>query len=168
MLTVLVVVTVSACRSDPGRPPAVDRLPERGLFATSSAHFDKVIRSGALPTVVNVWASWCIPCRREAPLLRRAAARYKSQIRFLGVDTQDTRAEGLKFIDKFRIPYPNGFDTKGEVAHHLKTLGVPATFFYRSGGNLALAHNGEIHADDLQTKIESLLQSSGTSGRKGD
>jgi cytochrome c biogenesis protein CcmG/thiol:disulfide interchange protein DsbE len=110
--------------------------------------------------VVNVWASWCIPCRSEAPLFRKASARYAGRLRFLGLDSEDSRGEALAFIREFGLPYPSGFDPSGAIRHHLHVLGLPTTFFYRAGGETAFVHNGEIHSGDLQSKIDFLLESS--------
>ncbi|MGH2759098.1 MAG: TlpA family protein disulfide reductase [Actinomycetota bacterium] len=141
-------------------------IPRRGVFPTSVEHFDRVIGSGRLPTVVNAWASWCIPCRSETPLLVKAAGRYAGRIRFLGLNTQDDRKAALEFIDEFGIPYASGLDPKGTVGRHLRILGLPATLFYRPGGELALVHQGEIRASDLNEKIEELLRVSATAVTK--
>lgn len=145
-----------------GGADAPVEIPRSGVFPTSAEHFDSVIGSGDLPTVVNVWASWCIPCRAETPLLVKAAQRYDGDVRFLGLNTQDAKEEALEFIDEFDIPYPSGLDPTGKVARHLKALGLPVTLFLRPGGELVFVHNGEIRAPDLDEKITELLRVSGT------
>ncbi|MGH7856902.1 MAG: TlpA family protein disulfide reductase, partial [Candidatus Binatia bacterium] len=115
-------------------------------------------------TVVNVWASWCVPCRAETPLLVKAARRHAEEVRFLGLNTQDAEEEALVFIDEFDIPYPSGLDATGKVARHLKALGLPVTLFYAPRGELVFVHNGEIRAPDLREKIDELLRVSLSSG----
>jgi cytochrome c biogenesis protein CcmG/thiol:disulfide interchange protein DsbE len=130
------------------------------LFATQPRGFDALIRRGTLPTVVTVWASWCIPCKSEAPILKAASERYAGRVRFLGLDSRDTRQEAEAFIRRYGWTYPSGFDPSGSVMADLKVLGLPTTFFYRPGGDLALVHSGEIHQDQLEDKIGTLLRSS--------
>lgn len=145
---------------DPRRPAvdAPEEIPRSGVFPTSVEHFDGVIASGDVPTVVNVWASWCIPCRAETPLLVEAARRYEGEVRFLGLNTQDAEEEAVEFIHEFDVPYPSGLDPTGRVARHLKALGLPVTLFFARGGELVFVHNGEIRAPDLDEKITELLR----------
>lgn len=167
VLTALALIA-SACGgeavgSGDVEPAEVDPrdIPGSGFFETSPEHFDAVIRaSGGLPTVVNVWASWCIPCRSEAPLFRKAASDYEGRVRFLGLDTGDSLGAAEAFVEEFGIPYANGFDPESEVMRHLKVLGLPTTFFHRPDGDLAFVHNGEIRGDELDRKIQDLLAAS--------
>lgn len=166
------VLVAAACAGPAGSPPSGnarstgagtrEKIPSSGVFPTSDEHFDRVIGTGTLPTVVNAWASWCIPCRAETPLLIERAKRYEGKVRFLGLNTQDDREAALEFIDEFGIPYASGLDPKGSVARHLRILGLPATLFYKPGGELALVHQGEIRAPDLDEKIAELLRVSRT------
>lgn len=140
-------------------------VPSSGFFETSPSHFDAAVRdSGGLPTVVNVWASWCVPCRSEAPLLRDAAERYAGRVRFLGLNTKDTLDDAKDFVREFGLPYPNGFDPDGEVMEHLELLGLPATFFYHPDGELAFFHAGEIDREGLEEKVDALLASAKGAG----
>lgn len=132
--------------------------PSPGLFQTSPARFTALIESGGgLPTVVNVWASRCIPCRREAPLLRQSVERHGQHVRFVGLNTKDGREDASAFIKEFGLAYPSGFDPDGKVVRHLRVLGLPATLFYRRDGELGAVHAGEIQADQLEAKIQSVL-----------
>ncbi len=67
--------------------------------------------------VINFWASWCPPCRIEAPLLERTWRAYKNRgLIFLGVNIQDRKEDALNFIREFGITYPNGPDPTGEIS----------------------------------------------------
>ncbi|MGH2690380.1 MAG: TlpA family protein disulfide reductase [Actinomycetota bacterium] len=82
------------------------------------------------PVVVNVWASWCIPCREEAPTLERAWRTYRKQgVRFVGVNVQDSREDAKAFVREFGITYPSVRDTDLELWRKLGVRGVPETFF---------------------------------------
>ena len=87
------------------------------------------------PVLVNVWASWCGPCREEAPLLRDAARRFGSRVQFIGVDIQDERPLAQATIRDFGWPYPSVFDPNEDVKHGLGLLGQPDTLFYDRDGN---------------------------------
>ncbi len=163
MVAVLLVSVSCASRgTDQGDSPSGSAAPSSTkLFATSPQRFDRLVRSSdGLPTVVNLWASWCVPCRAEMPRITKAAEKYAGDVRFLGLNTQDDDRSALEFIDQFDIPFPSGTDPRGEVARHLQALGLPATFFYRPDGELAFLHNGEISTKDLTEKIEELIRTS--------
>src|SRR5712692_8038084 len=167
--SLLGILLVSAgCASPRAGHAPTTVIASNKLFSTSPAHFDQLMRSsGGLPTVVNVWASWCIPCRAEAPRFAGASKRYAGKVRFIGLDTQDTNEDGLRFMKAFGIPYPSATDPSGDVAKHLRVLGLPTTLFFRSDGQLAFVHNGEIRSKDLNDKIVATIEASnGTRGQR--
>ena len=65
--------------------------------------------------VVNLWASWCIPCRSEAPLLTEAHRQLGDEVRFIGVATQDSQVDAEAFVAEFSMTFENYFDPGGEV-----------------------------------------------------
>ena len=87
------------------------------------------------PTVINLWAGWCGPCRDEAPVLQRVAAR--GRVRVLGVLTKDTERNGLAAARGFGIRYPSVRDEDGRLLARLGLVGLPATVFLRADGTLA-------------------------------
>ena len=89
------------------------------------------------PVVVNFWASWCIPCRDEAPLLEDVWRTYRSQgLIVLGVDTQDLEAPALAFVRRYDLTYSNVRDPDGSVGRLFGTTGVPETFFISGDGRI--------------------------------
>jgi len=113
------------------------------------------------PAVVNVWASWCIPCRSEAPLLKAAHEAYGDQVRFVGIDVQDNQPDARSFIAEFGIGFENYFDRNRAIAVRYGGIGTPITFFFRPGGELAATHNGVIDDRSLAVGIDELLQPMG-------
>ncbi len=109
--------------------------------------------------VVNFWASWCVPCRGEAPVLESTWRKYKDRgVVFVGVDYVDTDKEALAFIKEFDITYPNGPDIGTETSHKYRIQGVPETYFVGKDGNLYGNHIGPIDVPTLTAKIEELLK----------
>jgi cytochrome c biogenesis protein CcmG, thiol:disulfide interchange protein DsbE len=88
------------------------------------------------PVVVNVWASWCIPCKSEAPMLS-AAARAHPDVQFVGVDILDSRSGALGFLTTYAIPYPSVLDPSAAIKVDLGASGQPDTFFFDANGTQA-------------------------------
>ena len=109
--------------------------------------------------VVNFWASWCIPCRQEAPVLENTWRKYKDRgVVFVGVDYVDTDKEALAFIQEFNVTYPNGPDIGTETARAYRIQGVPETYFVGKDGQLYGNHIGPIDQVTLSAKIEEVLK----------
>ncbi|MEM7342704.1 MAG: TlpA disulfide reductase family protein [Chloroflexota bacterium] len=108
--------------------------------------------------VVNFWASWCVECYREAPLLEQAWRDFKDRgVVFIGVDHLDTEKEGLEYMKKYDITYPSGPDLGNEISKDYAITGVPETFFIDKNGNIAHIHLGPIEEDDLYRLLEQLI-----------
>jgi cytochrome c biogenesis protein CcmG/thiol:disulfide interchange protein DsbE len=89
------------------------------------------------PVVVNFWASWCIPCKDEAPALQKTYEKYKSQgLVVLGVDAQDFRQDAKRFMKRFGITYPVVYDGSGSTLGRWGVTGFPETFFVDRQGRL--------------------------------
>ena len=109
------------------------------------------------PTVVNVWASWCVPCRSEAPLLTAAHEVFGDDVTFIGVDIEDSQDGAREFIAEFGLEFDNYFDRTGVVRAALGGVGVPITYFFASGGELVYRHNGVIDERTLSLQIDEIL-----------
>ena len=109
------------------------------------------------PVVINVWASWCIPCRSEAPLLERAFNQFGDEIRFIGVNVADTQSGAREFIAEFGISFENLFDAPRSVPAALGGTGVPQTYFFAPGGALVHYQPGVIDERMLALQIDELL-----------
>jgi cytochrome c biogenesis protein CcmG, thiol:disulfide interchange protein DsbE len=107
------------------------------------------------PLVLNFWASWCIPCRDEAPLLQRT---WRSQARpagvlFLGLDMQDFTGDARDFLREFGIDYLNIRDPTNPVARRYQVTGVPETFFITARGQIVGHVVGVTSSEQLRAGI---------------
>jgi cytochrome c biogenesis protein CcmG, thiol:disulfide interchange protein DsbE len=107
------------------------------------------------PVVVNVWASWCGPCRFEFPHFQRAAARYGKRVAFLGVDSQDSDDAAATFLREEPVPYPSYTDPGEEILESLGGTGLPDTAFYDRRGKLVYLKQGPYDDEaELRADIE--------------
>jgi thiol-disulfide isomerase/thioredoxin len=154
LLLALVLMATSACGDGDARPDEVGPLPR-----TTPAGMEAVLALTEQPVVLNVWGSWCIPCRSEAPLLRAAAARHGDRVRFIGVAVEDREADAAAFIAEFGLTAIDHYlDPPGDVPAHLGGFGVPLTFFFAPGGDLVDLHRGIIDERTLALQIDELLR----------
>ena len=109
------------------------------------------------PVVVNLWASWCPPCREEMPALANAANEYAGRVEFLGVNHQDTRDLALELLDETGIPYPSGFDPAGSVALDYGLYGMPTTIFISADGEMLERRTGAMTLVDFERAIDRLF-----------
>ena len=112
------------------------------------------------PIVVNVWASWCIPCRSEAPLLERASEEFSGRVTFVGLNFRDNQNGARAFIAEFfpDAPIFHLSDSTDRIPVELGgTFGVPQTFFYSAGGQLVAVHPAVIDERTLVLQIDEIL-----------
>lgn len=147
------------------RPPEVPEfsasgpslsLPAPGVFPNLTADAFEGILVGARgrPVVVNVWASWCAPCRTEMPLLQRAADSYAGRAVVLGVASKDEAGAARAFLDEFGITYPNVFDVTGEIRVRLGLTAYPTTYVFDATGALRARVTGGISEQRLAALLE--------------
>ncbi len=145
-------MSLSAC-STAAVPTNVDPLP-----VVSAAEFQQRLNESSQPMVVNVWASWCLPCRAEAPLLREAARHFEGQVTFIGVDVQDKPAEAAAFIAEFGLDeFDHVADPDRSIPALLGGSGVPITYFVAADGEIVGLHIGIIDERSLVSGIDELL-----------
>lgn len=111
--------------------------------------------------LVNFWASWCPPCREEAPALERAWRRYRDRgVVLVGLDLWDQEQDARAFLRQFGVTYPNGPDARGVTAIDYGVTGIPETFFIRPDGTMARHWIGPLTDEQLSGFIKELLDES--------
>jgi thiol-disulfide isomerase/thioredoxin len=128
-----------------GAPAPLAALYREGneLLPGGTDAFEKRIAAlKGFPVVVNLWASWCGPCRFEFPTLQKASAKYGKRVAFLGVDSQDSDDAAKTFLAEAPVPYPSYSDGQ-EIADSIDAgHGLPHTAFYDREGNLCFQKFG--------------------------
>jgi len=105
------------------------------------------------PVVVNFWASWCIPCKKEAPLLAASARTHRGQVVFLAIDVQDFKSDARRFLRQFDTPYVSVRDGSGSTYNDYGLTGVPETYWIDARGRIVAHYAGEITAAQLEEGI---------------
>jgi cytochrome c biogenesis protein CcmG, thiol:disulfide interchange protein DsbE len=142
-----------------GSPAPLAALHAQGdeLLPGGTEAFDRRLsRLRGYPVVVNVWASWCGPCRAEFGVLQKLAARYGKRVAFLGVDSQDSDDTASTFLEEAPVPYPNYTDPDKDLAASVGAdLGLPDTAFYDRNGKLVYLKQGPYRdGAELRADIE--------------
>lgn len=105
------------------------------------------------PVVINLFASWCLPCRRELPVLQ-AASIANPDVAFLGIDHQDSRRAALQMLREAGVTYPAAHDPNGTTAAAYQARGMPTTILITRHGTVAATHLGELTQPQLDTLIQ--------------
>jgi cytochrome c biogenesis protein CcmG/thiol:disulfide interchange protein DsbE len=157
-----------------GAPAPLARLHAQGnrlLPGGVDAYEKRIAAIGDYPVVVNVWASWCGPCRFEFPYFQRVAASYGKRVAFLGIDSQDSGDAAKTFLAEAPVPYPSYTDPDQRIAESIGAgLGLPDTAFYDRRGRLVHLKQGPYESRaELRADVEryALRGLSGNQGRQG-
>lgn len=110
------------------------------------------------PAVINFWASWCVPCRDEAPLFREAVERYGDRVTFIGVDILDARSDALAFVERYGLDgYLHVRDTDRAIYEAFGLTGQPETFFVDENGVLVEHVPGPVFEESLFPLLDLLV-----------
>lgn len=139
-----------------GSPAPLDALHRDADKLLPAADYAKRIEElRGYPIVVNIWGSWCIPCRQEFPVFQRVSVEVGKRVAFIGIDTQDPVEDAKEFLAKHPLSYPSFQDTDGSLAKSFGIVGTPSTIYYDRAGKQAYLHQGPYRTDaDLRADIE--------------
>jgi cytochrome c biogenesis protein CcmG, thiol:disulfide interchange protein DsbE len=137
-----------------GQPAPETRLPGLAGLQRNGKEvpgLDSASFNGAV-TLLNVWASWCVPCRDEAPLLVQLGA--DQRIRIAGINYKDQPENARRFLDRYGNPFAaNGVDANGRAGIEWGVYGVPETFVIGRDGHISYKLIGPITAENLQSTL---------------
>jgi cytochrome c biogenesis protein CcmG/thiol:disulfide interchange protein DsbE len=115
-------------------------------------------RAPGQPTVLNLWGSWCLPCREELPLLQQFADTAAGQVRVMGLISKDGRPQAESFASDTGITFPNAFDGEGALMTELGLNALPVTYFLDADGGLVFTQVGPVTSvDELRTLVDEHL-----------
>jgi cytochrome c biogenesis protein CcmG, thiol:disulfide interchange protein DsbE len=149
----------SARALEPGEAVPATSLPKLGVPGDGS-----VADYRGRWVLVNVWASWCTPCREESPALERFhRAHRERRFTVLGIDSNDLSGDALSFVRKYGITYPQLRDGSGDFAQdELGTTGVPESFLVGPDGRLVLHRLGPVTGAYLDSNVVPYLTGEAT------
>jgi thiol-disulfide isomerase/thioredoxin len=134
-----------------GPMPRVEGSALRGEAIGPSTYRGEVV-------VVNFWASWCGPCRREQPGLQRLHEHYGGQgVQFLGIDFKDDPAAARTYLDEFGVTYPSVADPSGRLAYEFRIPYLPATIIVDGDGEMRYLLLGAQPEEVVREKVDGLL-----------
>jgi cytochrome c biogenesis protein CcmG/thiol:disulfide interchange protein DsbE len=168
LVVVLLVVLLGWKVTEQAEGRGLDDALERGERPQPPALvFDSLYGDGEIrlsdyrgqAVVLNFWASWCEPCKDEAPLLEETWQRYRDEgLVVLGVDAQDFRTDARRFADRYGMTYPIAFDGHGSSLGRFGVTGFPETWFLGRDGRLVGEHIvGPVERDQLEENVRAAL-----------
>ncbi|MBM7807106.1 thiol-disulfide isomerase/thioredoxin [Geodermatophilus bullaregiensis] len=145
---------LAACPDQPDEPAAdsdLSAVPPIECFTGGT--LDLGLAQG-VPTVLNLWASWCQPCREELPWVQQLAGLAGDRVRVVGVVSQDGVPQAASFADDAGVTLPGAFDGQGDVAAALGLRGLPHTVFLTADGSVAFVRTGQVTSlDELRALV---------------
>jgi cytochrome c biogenesis protein CcmG, thiol:disulfide interchange protein DsbE len=146
----LVVAEIATSGDNSGRP--APQLPTQVL----SGHRVTLASLHGKPAVINFWASWCGPCKKEAPELERLAQGLHGTASLVGVDWNDSTANARSFVSENHWSYPVLRDGAGEVGNAYGLTGLPTTFVLNPQGDIVETLRGPQTTESLQAALSSV------------
>jgi cytochrome c biogenesis protein CcmG, thiol:disulfide interchange protein DsbE len=136
-----------------------DPVPDRELPVLGGSGEGSIADYRGRWVLVNLWASWCVPCRQEAPELDRFAQRYRGRnVSVLGIDVQDNSGDALAFLREYHVGYRQLRSVGDERSAAFGATGVPENFLVDPRGRLALIWRGPVDRDFLAQRVVPIVE----------
>ena len=152
VVVAVLAITVAASGSSGSsghKPEPLAKAFSLGQLGHAGQHVSLAGYAGQ-PVIVNFFASWCGPCKKETPLLARFYAAHHGRIRIIGIDSNDQTASAIKFVAKEGVTYPVAVDPfPAKTAVSYGVLGLPQTFFLNARHQIVRHVFGDVTAREL-------------------
>lgn len=136
-----------------------DPVPDRALPVLGGSGRGSIADYRGRWVLVNLWASWCIPCRQEAPVLDRFARQYRDRdVRVLGINVQDNSDDALAFIRDYNVRYPQLRSVGDERSAAFGSTGVPENFLVNPRGRLVFIWRGPLDRSLLEKQVVPVIE----------
>ena len=138
----------------------------RGVPRGLAPRWDAAVRDGRVtlrelrgtPVVLNFWASWCVPCQEEAPVLERGWRRARERgVLYLGLNMQDAQEDALDFLRRLQLDFPNVRDPSNDTARAWGVTGIPESFFIGRDGMVVGHVIGTVTDQQLEDGVAAAL-----------
>ena len=116
------------------------------------------------PVLVNLWATWCGPCRREMPALERLSKEQAGRLTVIAIDQREDASVVRSYVKRFGVTFAVGVDDGQQLGTDLHLIGLPSSFFVDRNGIIRDAVDGEMTYDVMNEKARSLLAADGRNG----
>lgn len=160
LVALLTLVGIQLANSQRGILSRGEPAPDFSLITFEGDVIDAEAMQGKV-MLLNIWASWCLPCEQEAEALQTAWEQYEGRgdVLFLGVDYVDTQKNALEYLDRWGITYPNGPDLESRIYAAFRARGVPETFIINKLGEVAFVKIGPFASlEEITATIDRLLE----------
>ena len=135
-----------------------ERLAELVLPCLTGGPAVNLAHLGGRPMVINLWATWCGPCREEMPILQDGYQRFGDQVSFVGVATKDSPQGAAAFLEDVGVVYPQLVDVDGQLLASLGIPGLPVTLVLDAQGRVMNRHVGPLSTDGLGDLVEAAMR----------
>jgi len=152
------LLLIMGCNDHATTPPAaVETAPDFNIVLFDGSNFQLSAQKGKV-VVINFFASWCVSCGEETPVIEKASHKYAQQnVVFLAIAVDDTEKKAKAFMKKSGLTIPAGLDKTGKIKDDYGLYGMPTTFFIDKNGMISYMHAGIVTEELLKHEIDKLL-----------